>query len=61
MPRRRKDVSEAQRNSIKSWYEQGQGLKAISLKFGHNMEVIRRVLVEMNVTIRPVGHPRKAD
>lgn len=60
MARRRKDVSEAQRNSIKSWYEQGQGLKPISDKFGHNMEVIRRVLVEAGVTIRPVGRPLKA-
>jgi hypothetical protein len=61
MPRRKKDVSEAQRNSIKSLYEQGQGLKALSLKFGHNMEVIRRVLVEAGVTIRPVGRPHKTD
>jgi hypothetical protein len=59
MPRARKEVSEAQRNKIRDSYEQGIGMLRIGTNLGHNVGVIRRVLVELGFEIRPVGRPTK--
>jgi hypothetical protein len=59
MPRPTKEVSLAQRSKIVARYSEGWGLLTISKDIGHNVGVIRRVLVEEGLTIRHVGRPAK--
>lgn len=59
MARKRKEVSEAQRRMIRQRYEDGDGMLQIGNDLMHNVGVIRRVLTEQGVEIRPVGRPYK--
>ncbi len=45
--------------SIVSKYNKGMGLIALGEEFGLSPAIIRRVLVENDVTIRPVGRPKQ--
>ena len=57
MPKPRKNVSVAQARQIVESYADGHGFKALGKHFGHCVAVIRRVLVDNKVKIRPVGRP----
>lgn len=59
MAKPQKQVSAAQQKKIVDLYNQGYGLVAISKNLGHCGAVVRRVLVENGVEIRPVGRPCK--
>jgi hypothetical protein len=66
MPKPRKQVSAAQTAKIVDWYTNGYkgrqyGINDIGDALGHAGTVIKRVLVEQGVTIRPVGRPRKVE
>jgi hypothetical protein len=59
MPRKKKEVSQAQVRIIREAYETvpPTGMLKISKLVGHNVGVIRRVLIEAGYEIRPVGRP----
>jgi hypothetical protein len=59
MGKPRKEISEAQRRRIVEDYREGYGFHHLAALYGHCDEVIRRVLVEAGVTLRPVGRPAK--
>jgi hypothetical protein len=59
MARKRKEISEAQRRRIIAAYKEGLGMLKIGNSLGHNVVVIRRVLIENNLVVRGRGRPRK--
>lgn len=61
MGRKRKEVSAAQQKKIEKLYAEGWGLLTISKTLGHNVGVIRRVVVAIGLKIRGRGRPRKTE
>lgn len=58
MAAQQKDISDARRRKIVEHYNKGIGMAKIAENIGCCVTVVRRILVEENVTIRGRGRPR---
>ena len=59
MPARRHEVPDEHIRDLCFRYKSGGSLEQLAVEFGLTVTIVRRVLVENDVTIRGRGRPRK--
>jgi len=59
MPAPRLEVSEAKKRLIMEGYVCGDSLAELRLRAGVSVTVVRRILLEMGLMLRPRGRPKK--
>ncbi len=59
MPARRHEIPDEHVRDLCLRYRRGDSLERLAVEFGLTVTIVRRVLVENDVTIRGRGRPRK--